>query len=58
MAGSLERYWGEPTQTEKHAATVTVIGGKGCALIRILAARACFRVSSWLAVLGQRLAGF
>ena len=27
-------------------------------LIRLYAARACFRVSSWLAMLGQWLAGF
>ena len=27
-------------------------------LIRLYAARGCFRVSSWLAMLGQRLAGF
>lgn len=31
--------------------------GAGMRLIRLFAARGCFRVSTWLAVLGKRLAG-
>jgi hypothetical protein len=33
-------------------------GSEGKTMRRILAARACFRVSMWLAMLGKRLAGF
>ena len=32
--------------------------GQRMRLIRLLAARACFRVSTWLAIFGERLAGF
>jgi hypothetical protein len=52
----LPGFWdGEPT---RGAGRRRQDRGQRMRLIRLLAARACFRVSSRLAMLGQRLAGF